>query len=403
MKTMKRSVKFFWQGLTGILAYIANWFTVVLGMKDESKYGKFLRRTVGTCFAILMVLLTGMSLWAIVVNTVGDTLEKWFRSDETLHYGNRYLSPTLCYHQSDYEETGFLFHPNGKKGLKNICWIACPEGEDSLVCYSDGKKRGYFSKYTGKVILPPSYNHAWVFSEGLAAVEVDGFIKFIDPTGKVVIETSVPYIPDLQDYVFHNDYCVVHDKTGKYRGLIDKHGRNVLPAVFSNICSDASYWIAKHDSCEMLLDAQLDTVLHLTDAYEMWFSDNDVIEVIMNDHTLRTYTLQGELIEDNYIQEMTWLTYETSKFYYDVMDKDDDGEYVTDGSMDEEPTFARSVANCMMYEAAGGWYGLITPSGRIITPPDYCQITAVGKDLYLCYTIDPYHGILLNGKGQKVE
>ncbi len=58
MKTMKRSIKFFWRGLTGILAAVASWITVILGMKDESRYGKFLRRTVGTCFATLMLLLT---------------------------------------------------------------------------------------------------------------------------------------------------------------------------------------------------------------------------------------------------------------------------------------------------------------------------------------------------------
>lgn len=39
------------------------------------------------------------------------------------------------------------------------------------------------------------YDHAWPFSEGLAAVEVDGLIGFIDTTGRMVIEPQfgVPY------------------------------------------------------------------------------------------------------------------------------------------------------------------------------------------------------------------
>ena len=45
---MKRYIILFWHGLTGILSSIAEWFTVVLGMKDDSKYGKVIRRTVGT-------------------------------------------------------------------------------------------------------------------------------------------------------------------------------------------------------------------------------------------------------------------------------------------------------------------------------------------------------------------
>ena len=76
----------------------------------------------------------------------------------------------------------------------HIAWIANPLGKDTLVCFSDGKKRGYFSKNTGKVIIEPKYDHAWVFSDGLASVEEDGYIKFIDGTGKVVIDKNMVYI-----------------------------------------------------------------------------------------------------------------------------------------------------------------------------------------------------------------
>ena len=48
---MKRAIILFWKGLTGIISATAEWFTVILGMKDESKYGKFIRRVVGGCFA----------------------------------------------------------------------------------------------------------------------------------------------------------------------------------------------------------------------------------------------------------------------------------------------------------------------------------------------------------------
>ena len=41
-RVLKRTIVLFWKGLTGIIAATAEWFTVILGMKDESKYGKFL-------------------------------------------------------------------------------------------------------------------------------------------------------------------------------------------------------------------------------------------------------------------------------------------------------------------------------------------------------------------------
>ena len=41
---MKRYIILFWHGLTGILSSIAEWFTVVLGMKDDHR-GVVYRRT----------------------------------------------------------------------------------------------------------------------------------------------------------------------------------------------------------------------------------------------------------------------------------------------------------------------------------------------------------------------
>jgi hypothetical protein len=44
----------------------------------------------------------------------------------------------------------------GEKLIKKIHWIAKPLGNDSLVCYRTGKKRGYFNMYTGEVVIEPS-------------------------------------------------------------------------------------------------------------------------------------------------------------------------------------------------------------------------------------------------------
>lgn len=51
---MKRAIILFQKGLTGIIAATAEWFIVILGKKDESKFGKFIRRVVGGCFAFFM-------------------------------------------------------------------------------------------------------------------------------------------------------------------------------------------------------------------------------------------------------------------------------------------------------------------------------------------------------------
>ena len=67
-----------------------------------------------------------------------------------------------------------------------------------------------------------------------------------------------------------------------------------------------------------------------------------------------------------------------------------------------EPYTRKAVATCMRYEAECGWYGLLSPEGKLLTFPLYRGIEAVGKDLYLCKT-DYGRGVLLNSKGQRVE
>ena len=87
--------------------------------------------------------------------------------------------------------------------------------------------------------------------------------------------------------------------------------------------------------------------------------------------------------------------YTTAKNY------DDEGN-LTGETAEAEPTPYQKTANCKKYEAELGWYGLMSPSGKLITPPRYCDITAIGYDLYLCKT-DDIRGEVLNGKGVRVR
>lgn len=70
--TIKRAIVLFWKGLTGIIAATAEWFTTILGMRDESRYGKFIRRVVGGSFATLM-LLVGTAIYGCIDNICTST------------------------------------------------------------------------------------------------------------------------------------------------------------------------------------------------------------------------------------------------------------------------------------------------------------------------------------------
>lgn len=127
---MKRAIILFWKGLTGIIAATAEWFTVILGMKDESKYGKFIRRVVGGCFAFIMFVFAcagGNVLYEFVYKKVNGA--KYL--DES-YYDSQYLSRNATYYSRAYETDGYVETRDGKKTVKGIHWISKPLGTTRL-------------------------------------------------------------------------------------------------------------------------------------------------------------------------------------------------------------------------------------------------------------------------------
>ena len=92
---MKRAIILFWKGLTGIIAATAEWFTVILGMKDESKYGKFIRRVVGGCFAFLMFVFACAGANALYEFAYKKVNAAKYLDDS--YYDSQYLSRNATY------------------------------------------------------------------------------------------------------------------------------------------------------------------------------------------------------------------------------------------------------------------------------------------------------------------
>nr|WP_303776304.1 WG repeat-containing protein [Bacteroides intestinalis] len=395
---MRRAIILFWHGLTGILTGIANWITVVLGMKDNSKYGKLLRRIVGTCFTLFVILCT-VAATCSFFETLCNRYDITF-ADTPKEVYTQYLSRNATFCRDSYYEKGYVIDRNDNKTLKNIQWIAKPLGDDSLICYSDGKQRGYFNMFTGKVAIKPRYDHAWIFSDGLASVDDNGWIKFIDPTGKVIIDNHQPYIPGMEGYVFHNGFCVVHNERRDKVGLIDLTGKWILEPQYFSIQQYGTLLIVNNGIEETVMDTKLNTIIPYAKA-SYWIYDG-IIFSTMQDHTMRQYDLQGNLIDDFYISHVEKITYPTNELRYGTTKNYDDNGKIISETEDNEPTNMQAIARCMCYQAEQGWYGLMSPDGRIITPPSYSTITAVGADLYLCESQNDY-GVLLNGKGERVK
>ena len=329
--------------------------------------------------------------------------KRYFRGHqcEYVHcYHSQYVSRNIYFHNTE-DGKGYIFNKVTKEiTLRRVTWIAKPLGNDSLVCFSTGRKRGYFNSKTGRVVIEPKYDHAWVFSEGLASVEEGGFIKFIDGTGKVVIDKKMAYIPNMEGYVFHGEYCVVDTDDGELCGLMDKKGNIVLPMEYSSIhpSYDFKYWRLQKGKEMTVLDSNLKPILPLSEC-TLYISDG-TINVTLPDHTMRKYGMDGTLINDFYISSVRMLEYEKEEIIYrdNVVNKVDDE--LTE--ILEESYHPHATARLRAYVAGDGYEGLMTDDGHKVTMPLYWEIEALDHDLYLCASKNG-DKVIVNGKGEIVK
>lgn len=400
---MKKAIKALWHGIKSVFTAIVDWVAALFGMKDNSKYGRVLRRVVGTAFALVVI------VWALA-SMVRYGRSLCWNIDNVFDFGDDYtyfseqLSEDISFYEGYWGHYGYLKNAKGKKVLKHISRISKPVEGDSLVFFSDGEKRGYFHMRDGRLVVKPTYEHAWIFSDGLAAVEVNGRIKFIDTDGKVAIDRGFKYDANDGGYVFHEGHCAVNDSTGKHMGLIDRNGNWVLPPVYRNIYPIDTFWLVRNDDEQAIITFGMDTLFPMTKA-QLEIGDTAIFVTFAN-HTQSIYTLRGELMTANMIRDVDQLMYETDEIVYpeqrmETPYENDLVEYVYIDD-DNEPYARKAVASCRRYEAECGWYGLMAPDGKMITPPSYYNIEAIAKDLYLCETRFGY-GVVLNSKGQRVE
>ena len=158
----------------------------------------------------------------------------------------------------------------------------------------------------------------------------------------------------------------------------------MLKAEYDAISPKDSFFVVSKGGMQSVLTENLKPILPFMEA-DLWISGNS-ITATMKDHTLRKYNLQGELIDDFLISNVDRLLYDT-----------DEIRYTTAKNYDDEGNLTGETA-----EAELGWYELMSPNGKVITPPRYCDITAIGYDLYLCKT-DDIRGEVLNGKGVRIR
>ena len=224
---------------------------------------------------------------------------------------------------------------------------------DSLGVFCTDKKRGYYNSYTGKIVIPAQYRRAWVFSEGLAAVQKNGMIGFINRKGDVVIPFRYPYHGNpLSSFVFDNGHCIVADTTGKC-GVINRKGEWIIQPKYDNI-----------------------------DAYEEY--------VIASSAGVRKQlTYEEKTINSFVVDNIKALTFMEKERY-----ENKDGEIVY---LDIE------VKTGLFSYSVGGRCGLMDANCRRLTDPLYSRIIAVDKNMYRALLLDSYSEVILNSRGEVMK
>ena len=378
------------------------WFFGLFGYKRDGKFAKCVWGLFATSSAIIV------TLFAVALLCVASNeLPRRFRSHNDCK--NPFCYDNTCVHRDIYyhyrsKGKGFVYNiRTGEKLLKNVDWIALPSGKDSLVCFSNGKKRGYFSRNTGKVVIAPQYDHAWVFSEGMASVEQNGYISFIDESENVLIDKKWAYRPGMDGLVFHGGYCIVASEDEELYGLMDMTGKMVLPMEYNSIEGINNYkmWCLHRGDERAVLDKMLNPIVPFMECTV--YVAGGTIDLTMADHTMRKYDFEGNLINDFYITSVRTLEYEKDEIRYrhgEVEGVDNDGDVYDYTEMVSYHPMA--TARMRAYVAGDGYEGLMTADGHVVTMPLYEDIDAIGYDLYLCTSTNS-DKVIINGSGELVR
>lgn len=231
-------------------------------------------------------------------------------------------------------------------------WTSSSPNDSLGVFCSDGK-RGYYNSYTGKIVVEAQYRRAWIFSEGLAAVQKNGHIGFINRKGEVVIPFRYPYHGNpLSEFVFRNGHCIVADSTGKC-GIINRQGDWIIQPKYDNIDAYDEYVIASSAGIR------------------------------------RQLTYDEKVINSFVVDNILALTYTEKERY-----ENKDGEIVY---LDKE------VKTGLFSYKVGGRCGLMDSNCRRLTEPLYSRIIAVDRNMYRALLLDSYSEVILNAKGEVMK
>ncbi|MCR5277517.1 MAG: WG repeat-containing protein [Bacteroidales bacterium] len=274
--------------------------------------------------------------------------------DEEISYDGLLLNDDLIALRSSNGKVSIKNSATGVVTIKDISldWTQ-RSGNDSLAVFCSEGKRGFYNLYSGEIAVPAQYRRAWVFREGLAAVQKNGNIGFINSKGETVIDFKYPYHGNpLSVFTFEDGHCVVADTTGKC-GVIDRSGSWLIEPEYDYVSAYKEYAIVTKAGVTMQM------------GYD------------------------GTIINAFVLDNLKELTFEEQERYLNG---------------NGEIRYAERAVKTGLYAyCVGGRYGLMDANCHRLTEPLYKNIRAVDKNIFRALLLDYSSEVILNAKGEVMK
>lgn len=226
------------------------------------------------------------------------------------------------------------------------------EYPDSMLLFETNHKYGFININTGKIVIEPQYDHAWAFSEGLAAVMNDNQVGFVRPNGTMAL--PMQYRFELERELkcnFRHGFCYLADSTFQY-GIIDTLGNWFIDPLYDRITFGDDYFVA-------------------------FKKGNFSKQIAFDGHIINEYVTDG--------------IYDLS---YTIQIYDEDAGYEVNHRVTNPDFFTY---------AAYDRYGLMDKNGKFLTLPIYTGISGLGPNLFRATLQDNYSEVVLDSKGNVVS
>ena len=316
-----------------------------------------------------------LSVVCLIAVIIGVCVLNAFYEHSTRKYFDRHLSNDVEVWFTRNADKYFVYNEKlGEFTLKNLDWVSSRPDNDSLTVFCKDNKRGYLNVNTGEVVIVPEYDHAWIFSEGLAAVVKDDKVGFINKDNEFVIPYKFDYgyrMFDV-DILFEGGLSIMIDDRGAC-GLIDKSGNWVIEPKYDEIHSGwrNKYRVVRDNGKYGLLS---DSTFILALEYDyIEYAEGGV--VVVKDGWMKHLDFDGNVLQDFLTADGFWVLKYT--WYIAYQEREYGMESYNAEELSDYATFT--------VKGTGGRGVIRLSDNKVIIPALYGSILMITKDRFEVY------------------